>query len=166
LTNEAITGKILSFLDSIGLEWKEESLGDETFMPGVDIGNGILLVDREKLKYPGDLLHEAGHIAMLEASRRHEVSGDAGAKDGRVDGEEIGAILWSYAATVAIGIPPETVFHPDGYKGQSDWHIENFTSGNYVGLPLLEWMGLCISPEKAKATGEEGFPKMKQWLRS
>ena len=30
------------------------------------------------------------------------------------------AIAWSYAAALEIGIPPEIVFHPDGYRGASE----------------------------------------------
>lgn len=43
---------------------------------------------------PGDLLHQAGHIAVTEAAKRSTVSGaDLGDA-----GEEIVTILWSFAA--------------------------------------------------------------------
>ena len=72
------------------------------------------------------------------------------------DGDEIVAMLWSYAACQAIGIPPEVVFHSHGYKGSSDWILGNFRQGIYPGLPLLVWMGL---------TTTAGFPTMTRWLR-
>ena len=50
----------------------------------------------------------------------------------------------------------DIVFHPGGYKDDSEWLIEQFRSKNYMGLPLLEWMSLCTKEE---------FPKMNKWLR-
>lgn len=159
------TSRILNFLDSIGISHRFCTITGDTFLPGIDIEKGVLLVDREKLLYPGDLLHEAGHIAVLEKEKREVICGNAGITDGNVDGEEIGAILWSYAALKKIGLSEEVVFHPNGYKGASQWHIENFRSGFYPGLPLLEWMGLCISPERAHTENKTAFPEMIRWLR-
>lgn len=56
-------------------------------------------------------------------------------------------------------IKPEVVFHPHGYRNESDWFIEQFNSGNLMGLPLLEWMGLC------DGVNDKGFPNMVKWLR-
>jgi hypothetical protein len=83
------------------------------------------------------------------------MGGNVGEGDPQAMGQEIATILWSYAALNAMKLPPEVIFHPNGYKGASDWHIENFTSGNYIGLPLLQWMGLA----------NEDFPAMQRWLR-
>ena len=51
-------------------------------------------------------------------------------------------LLWSYAAAKKIGLAPEVVFHEDGYKGEAIWLREQFESKNYIGLPLLQWLGL------------------------
>jgi hypothetical protein len=156
---------ILQFLDSIGLPYRLMAVGDTTFLPGLDIADGVLLIDKNKLLYPGDILHEAGHIAVLEPAKRKATTGNAGVTSGYVDGEEIAAILWSYAALKKIGLPEETVFHEAGYKGGSDWHIENFQNGTYPGLALLEWMGLTVSDKNAKASGTLPFPNMIKWIR-
>ncbi len=76
---------------------------------------GKLVVDRGKLKYPGDLLHEAEHLAVVETSRRQSI----GAYVGFNTDEGLGAIAWSWAALKHLELPPEVVFHPDGYKGMS-----------------------------------------------
>ena len=73
-----------------------------------------------------------------------------------IDGDEIAAMLWSYAACQAIGMPVEIVFHPQGYRGSSNWILANFWQGIYPGLPLLVWMGLTTTEE---------FPRMTCWLR-
>ena len=158
--------RITSFLQNIGIECTTATLPENTFLPGVDIHNGGILIDPERLQHPGDILHEAGHIAVVPAQQRAALSGNVGEDDPNAMGNEIAAILWSYAALRAIGLPEETVFHEQGYKGQSDWHMNNFQTGNYIGLPLLEWMGLCAGPAKAEATGLAPFPAMTAWLRA
>lgn len=156
---------MLEFLDSIGLPYRMDTVNENTFLPGLDIENGVLLIDEEKLLYPGDILHEAGHIAVRPAENRADTSGNAAVNNPQADGEEIVAILWSYAALKKIGLPENVVFHPDGYKGEADWHIDNFRSGTYIGLPLLEWMGMTASEKKAAALGTEPYPNMIRWLR-
>ena len=59
---------------------------------------GKLVVDRGKLKYPGDLLHEAEHLAVVETSRRQSI----GAYVGFNTDEGLGAIAWSWAALKEI----------------------------------------------------------------
>ena len=148
------------FLATIGLEVTEADLRTaDTFVPGIFIAHGRLLIDPAKLLYPGDLLHEAGHLAVVPPAERAQLSGNImDGKPGQVgtDGEEIVAMLWSYAASEAIGLLPEVVFHPYGYKGASAWMLHNFRQGIYPGLPLLVWMGL---------TTTEDFPRMTRWLR-
>ena len=157
--------QMLAFLDRIGIDCTITSLDGPTFLPGLEIRAGVLYVDPEKLHYPGDILHEAGHIAVTLPGQRGLLDGNVGENDPNAMGQEIAAILWSYAALKAIGLPEAVVFHTHGYKGQSDWYIENFTTGHYIGLPLLEWMGMCAGPEKAKGLGIEPFPSMQTWLR-
>lgn len=164
---QAIIDKIIGFIQGIGIEVETASLTDtETFVPGIRIEKGRLLYDPANMKYPGDLLHEAGHIAVMPSAERHLYSGDV-KEDVKEDimGDEIAAILWSFAASNAIGLPLEVVFHPDGYRGASDWHIQNFKNKTYLGLPLLVWMGFTYDlhstdPEKPP------FPQMRRWLRA
>jgi hypothetical protein len=75
-------------------------------------------------------------------------------------------VLWTFAAAKHIGLPLDILFHTNGYKNDSTWLIEQLESGSYIGLPLLEWMGLCLSPERAQATGQPAFPHMLRWLRA
>jgi hypothetical protein len=87
------------------------------------------------------------------------------ASDWPSQGEEIGAILWSFAAAQHLELPIEFVFHPNGYKNESKWLISNFTNENYIGLPFLEWAGLALGKERAAKEDKEPFPKMLKWLR-
>jgi ankyrin repeat protein len=152
----ALIEKILKFLASIKISVVETELPDDTFLPGLRIMEGVILMDREKLKYPGDILHEAGHLAVTEEKTRPLIGLDKQELEWPTHGDELVAILWSFAACKRLKLPLEVVFHPNGYKDDSEWLIEQFNAKNYIGLPLLEWMGLCKASK---------FPKMKKWLR-
>jgi hypothetical protein len=148
--------RMLDFLTSIGLPVREASFEKAGFLPGLLIDKGELLLDRARLLYPGDVLHEAGHIAVTVAAERPLLGANVTENHPEKEGEELAVLLWTYAACCHLDIPPVVVFHPDGYKGSSEWLIESFTTGQYIGLPLLVWMGL---------TTTEGFPGMTRWLR-
>ena len=156
--------KILSFLKEIGLDIIEKEL-DTTFLPGLSLGPNCLYVDYDKLLYPGDILHEAGHLAVTTSSQRQLAGTNKIAADWPTQAEEIGAILWSFAAANHLQLPLEFVFHPYGYKNESDWLISNFTNENYIGLPFLEWIGLCLGKERAVKENKPAFPAMLKWMR-
>ncbi len=147
---------ITVFLEEIGISVVKEKLTEPTFLPGIKINRGKIHIDEFLLKYPGDLLHEAGHIAVMTPEERATISGNI--QEHRPEGanDELSAILWSYAALVHLKIDPAVVFHPEGYKGDSEWLMALFSNQQYIGLPLLQWMGM---------TTIETFPKMNKWLR-
>ncbi|MBK8556061.1 MAG: hypothetical protein IPL65_09985 [Lewinellaceae bacterium] len=152
--------KIVAFIESIGINVQEGQVSAQSFLPGVEIVQGALVYDANALHYPGDLLHEAGHIALVPGHLRKQLSGnvtDLKLTDG---GEEMGVMLWTYAACCFMKISPEHVFHSGGYHGQSQWLLDNYASGNYIGLPLLQWMGMCEKEADAKS-----FPNMIKWMR-
>jgi len=160
-----IIGKITEFVESIGIRVSNGTIEEATFLPGIQIDRGSIKIDLDKLKYPGDILHEAGHIAVTEKEIREAVSGNIKDETGNNDlGGEIGVILWTYAASSAIGLPLDVVFHAGGYKGSSSWFIENFESGNYIGLPVLVWMGMTLDPA-TQDLPHKPFPHMTNWLR-
>ncbi|HTF03831.1 MAG TPA: hypothetical protein VK826_07380 [Bacteroidia bacterium] len=148
------------FLEEIGIVLREGEVPEGSFLPGVTIVMGEVVYDKNKLLYPGDILHEAGHVALLEPAERSVLSGNVAEADKGKAGYEIGVLLWTWAAIQKTGIPPEVVFHPDGYKDESDWLIENFQSRKHIGLPLLVWMKMARN-----ANEPGGFPEMVNWLR-
>ena len=158
--------RIIVFFNEIDIKVSERQLSDDCILPGCDIQADVICYDKNKLLYPGDLLHEAGHLAMTEAKYRPLI----GTKDmdplWPTEADEIGAILWSWAALKKMDIPAEIVFHEQGYKGESSWLIEQFENKNYIGLPLLQWQGLCLDAAKAAQENTKPFPHMIKWLRS
>lgn len=153
---------IVPFLLDIGLEVCANRVVAETFVPGIWINKGILVVDEPALLYPGDLLHEAGHLAVMAPERRVTIVGDAGS-DGA---EEMMAIAWSYAAALYLAIDPACVFHPAGYRGQSEAILENFQQGRFFGVPMLQWLGMTYEPAQAAVHGIAPYPHVVKWIRS
>jgi ribosomal protein S18 acetylase RimI-like enzyme len=152
-----VIDRILSFLRSIGLSIRLEPIPSNCFLPGIRMVSGGLSVDLEALLYPGDLLHEAGHLAVMPPERRVEEFPSSSEP-----AEEMAAIAWSYAAALQAGIPPEVVFHPDGYRGQAASLLERYRSGDCPGLPILWWVGMTTQPLPGSPSI---YPRMLHWLR-
>ena len=162
--NKEIT-RVLHFLKEIGIQIIEKKMYTSTFLPGLALGNNCIYVDFDKLKYPGDLLHEAGHLAVTDGQTRKKIDTGITNEEWPTQGEEIAAILWSYAAVTYLNLDPSFVFHSNGYKGNSEWFISNFSNGNYIGLPFLEWAGLALNEKRAQLENKEAFPVMQKWIR-
>ncbi len=151
---------IMGFLLKIGLQIRKTELNQQTFLPGISIDHGTILIDESKLLYPGDLLHEAGHLAVICSEKRGRIQDNIGNKAS----EEMMAIAWSYAALIHLGLEPSILFHNGGYRGWSEALIDNFTNGRYIGVPMLQWLGLTADEQRAKAIGIKPYPNMIKWL--
>lgn len=152
--------QLIAFVEHIGIAVTSGPVPDDSFLPGLTVRYGCIVYDPERLAYPGDLLHEAGHIAVSDPATRAtlcSVSSDPG--------EEMAAIAWSYAAVRALEIDPAIVFHPYGYRGGARAIIDNFNAGHYFGVPMLEWFGMVPTADEARASGEDRYPQMRRWLR-
>jgi hypothetical protein len=152
---------IIEWLREIGLSVRIAAVEADSFLPGVTLEPGGLIVDPERLRYPGDLLHEAGHLATMLPSERAATGSNAGSDMG----QEIAAQTWSYAAAVHLGLDAEVVFHSDGYKGAAATLVEVFRESK-VGVPLLQWMGLTFDRVRAAEAGVAAYPHMIRWLRT
>lgn len=153
--------RILAFLADIGLQVERAALPDATVLPGavvlpaMRVADGRLLYDPDTPGWAGDLLHEAGHLAVTDPAIRNglpEVGGDAA--------EEMATLAWSYAAAMAIGLAPETVFHA-GYPGGAEYLIVAYAQQGGPGVPMLRYWGMTPHPEDAGPH----FPAMRLWLR-
>ncbi len=153
--------KIVGFLREIGLGVRVAPIEGETFLPGVCLEPGGLVVDAEKLLYPGDLLHEAGHLAVMLP----EVRKAAGPDVGMDMGDEIAAQCWSYAAAVHLGLAAEVVFHEHGYHDSAETLIGVYREGR-AGVALLQWMGMTLEVKRAAEEAVPGWPSMRRWLRA
>lgn len=163
-TNDLVD-RIAGFLRSVGIAVIERELADGTFLPGVLIEAGTLVVDRSRLRWPGDLLHEAGHLAVMPATLRSSLSD---ALDGEISAPhagEVEATAWAYAACVALGIDASLLFHGGGYHGHSQGLVMTYTLGVYPGSAGLASAGLTRIGDEARKEGVAPYPHMIRWLR-
>jgi hypothetical protein len=69
------------------------------------------------------------------------------------------------AACLHLKIDPQIVFHPGGYKGNSEALLRNFSFGVFLGVNQLEDAGMTLSEKKATELGLSAYPKMIKWCR-
>jgi hypothetical protein len=161
-----IKNKILDFLNSIGIEIIFAPITEKTFLPGLQIKGTAIIIDEDKWLYLGDIVHEAGHIAVVPTADRVTleeatigIRKDQGA-------EEMMAIAWSYAVCVHLQIDPYIVFHEEGYKGGGQSIADNFKEGRTFGVPMLQYAKMCIDPNGIfKKEDQPCYPVMLKWLR-
>lgn len=122
-------------------------------------------MDEARLAYPGDLLHEAGHVAVAPPGARESMTGSSTAPGLDPNRLEWAAIPWSYAAALAIDIEPAVVFHDGGYDGRAPNLLLTYRAGGMPGVNLLEEAGMTAGPRLAAERGVEPFPHMLRWLR-
>ena len=154
-----LTQRLADFVRGVGIEVRAGELPDATFLPGLDIQGGAIVIDEARLAYPGDLLHEAGHVAVAEPDGRSAPTLTP------TDGEEMAALAWSYAALTHLDLDPAVVFHSEGYKGGSEALIDAFAKPGAPGVPLLQWYGLAAPPQQVAEHGVSPFPHMIRWVR-
>jgi hypothetical protein len=161
-----VTQTILNFLISIGITVREGPVAIDSFLPGLSISDGSLVFDRAALRWPGDLLHEAGHIATAPSSIRASLNDSLEESDPVPYAGEVEATAWAYAAIIHLGLPPSVLFHPEGYAGKSSALIATYTFGVYPGCFGLAQAGMTLVGADASLAATPPYPHMIQWLRS
>jgi hypothetical protein len=155
----------IRFLTEIGIPVTERQVPEDAFLPGIEIQNGSIAIDREKLRHPGDILHEAGHLAVTPAEKRPTLSSEHLGQEPGHQADEMMAIAWSYAACLHLGIDPLFVFHEEGYKGAVTSILNNLESRCFLGIHALQRLGLTFDEWSAASNGVAPYPHMVHWLR-
>jgi hypothetical protein len=161
----ALTKSIAGFLNAVGIEVLPRRLDGGCFLPGILVERGRLLVDESALAYPGDLLHEAGHLAVAPADVRPTLSGEVVIPGADMNAVEVQATAWAYAAVKHLGLGPEVLFHGGGYAGKSEGLIRTYALGVYPGAHHLQEFGMTATGEEARRLGVAPYPHMLKWLR-
>lgn len=183
---------IVAFVRSIGIGVEFGPGAQDGFLPGVNIHKGVIHVDPDTLVGSGDVLHEAGHIAILPRRFHDGLGRDLEADTHRLIAEEVGpgipadpilavpceqgefmAQAWSYAAALHIGLPPACIFFPGSYK-HHDYEGQHpmerwIESGTHYGLQALARVNMTgYSGLFAMMMGSNGlppFPVMTRWVQ-
>ena len=174
--------KSATFLQGLGFTVRQDSRASG-FLAGVEINNGQLIVERFDDDIAGELLHEAGHLAVLPSPFRNRASGDLGDVIQRMSdwidqnratvspddplirailqSGECEAVAWSYAAATAIGIDTRIPFIR-GFDGEGPALHDQVASGYYFGVHGLAAGGMTDLP---RARAVSPYPRMKRWLQ-
>ncbi len=168
------------FLRSIGLDVIEQP-GAAGFLHGTRIKKGKLLYDPAKAE-ASDLLHEAGHLAVLPGRYRgwaddnilqvqldmiEDVEKQSTQPDFDADAPEIRAVMqageteataWAFAAGRASGLPDEAIIQDHEYDGEGASIRAGLKANCYFGINGLVAGGLC---ENVRA-----YPTLTRWLQS
>ena len=153
--------KIARFLQEIGLGCKFEQ-GAHGFLEKVRIEAGGLFVDPTAL--PADVLHEAGHLAVLPGRFRPLAGRDIGSVQkmmyDHVDfsdpdhGEARAAMqsgdpeatAWAWAAGKHLGLDPKKIIEGASYGGDGDAIRYMLQSNRYLGINGLSAAKFCVTP--------------------
>lgn len=157
--------RILAFLDEIRLPVAEGPVPEDSFLPGVRIAGGIVVYDRAALRWPGDLLHEAGHIAVTPSRLRPALSDGLAQMPCVEHAGEVEATAWAFAAVAHLRLHPSVLFHDGGYGGHSEGLIASFAHGVYPGAHGLAQAGMTAVGAQAQRAGVAPYPQMLRWLR-
>jgi hypothetical protein len=186
---QALLRYCAEFVNQIGLDVKEET-GATGFVPGVKIVDGALRYDLTSA-LPGDLLHEAGHLAVLPSALRAccnvdvdllsekiynalqaaQACGNEGAKRALLQCGEQEATAWAWAVGVHLGLPVKSIIHDDAYEevnglaGAASVRLA-LSVNCYVGINGLEAAGWCAVRDNAlsRMRGLPVFPRLNRWL--
>lgn len=150
----------VQFIKSLGINVHFKTLDPAQILPGISIEQGAIFIEEKQLLFPGDVLHEAGHIAVVPLAERHTLNKETIGKRTDAPAEEMMAIAWSYAACIHLQLPPEFVFHENGYKGGGSSICENFKNGQYFGVPMLQYRGMCCATPN---NHQNPYPVMINW---
>jgi len=176
--------KTIDFIRSVGLDVNIGRPDDEpAFNPDsyVWVRQGVLYVDEEKSHY-GDLLHEAGHLAVLPSFARGCASGDVEESCVPVIrqwmAEHPGALMqwpedpvaraciqcgdheaiaWSYAASVAAGVNPWSCF-------ENGFSTEEERVAAWQGCRMKQFMGINGLRAGGFLKNVRDFPHLIRWL--
>lgn len=156
---------IAGFLREVGITVREGAVGDDAFLPGLVVERGEIVFDAARLTWPGDLLHEAGHIAVTPPAQRCLLPECLSGHPIDAAGGEVEATAWAYAASVALGLDPAVLFHEGGYHGKSASLVMTYALGVYPGCKGLADNGMTLVGDQARRAGVAPYPHMQRWLR-
>lgn len=171
--------RTMEFLDSIGIQCRRQE-GASGFLKGVRIVDGRIHVDCAAAVE--DLLHEAGHLAVLPEPYRKFASDDLEGVQARmgkdlendvceVDSRLMRAIMqsgeaeataWAWAAGLHLDLPPELIISDASYGGTGASMRTQLHLRGYLGINGL-WHGdMCARPHQKDLPQ---YPTLLHWVQ-
>lgn len=162
-------------LTAIGLKTIERT-GSTGFLDHVDIEDGAILYDAEAL--PSDLLHEAGHLAIMPPAARPFANGNLVGAERAIGAmmesrmaetlhddfiqaclqcSDTEATAWAYAFGTACGYAPEQIIRSEQYDGEGEMVRFGLSRGMYIGINGLRAAGFFDRIRD--------YPTLKKWTQ-
>jgi hypothetical protein len=133
--------KAIAFLKSIKIETREHPpfapVPDETFFLDVWIENSVIVYRKNSVDV-GQLLHEAGHLALTPPSRRSEIT-PSELSGGVIFGDLV-VEAWDYYAAQAAKIFPLVIF-AQNFENRGYEVYGQIEKRSHHGVFLLEQIG-------------------------
>lgn len=167
----------VDFLREIGIS-TEPSANSKGFLENIRIDHGILFYNPDHAT-AANILHEAGHLAVLPSKLRHKTGNDLDetfihlgdimdqAFDmDNPDSPEMRALLqcgeteataWAWAAGKAIGLPEEIIIEDQDY--------DNSGADMRIALSLNCYFGINGLVAGYMATSVKTYPTLTRWLQ-
>jgi len=176
--------KVCEFLTEIGIE-NSIVEGANGHLKHVDISEGKLLI--QPICFPGDVLHEAGHVAIMPSRWRHLLTGDIRHAikqmfvelDGMnlhpddplsraaIQCSDPEATAWGWAAGLYLKLPKHFIINHDplsGDYGGEGWVVaEQLEFRSYIGINGLSHAGFCCP--RIPMAGKPVYPELARWLQ-
>lgn len=180
---------IIDFLNKIGIEATAVDGSEKlkgAFTPHVLILEGRLEVDIYQV-FPGDILHEASHCAIIPARFRKLASGNlndvfkamAAYAEEHPEGlltypedpvsraiiqcGDTEATAWQYAAAQEVGLPDELLFPKGSFQGNAEENLLRLKVKQHYGINGLQAAGWTFLRDLA-GKGLPVYPKLAHWL--
>jgi hypothetical protein len=173
-----------AFLETIGIQVRVVP-GATGFLPGLLIQGATISVDAATDSRVGDLLHEAGHIAVTPGRFREHICNDVSSlaelmsayldehpnafgypedpiARAIMQSSEAEAIAWSYAAALESGVDPCLPFKV-GFDGNGMEVFERLSLGMHFGVNGLAAAGMTDTPTRKGS--KHPYPAMKKWMQ-
>jgi hypothetical protein len=181
-TQSACLLRVVSFLRGIGIPC-DIVPGATGFMPGVRIHQGGLQIAPEVAL--GDVLHEAGHLAVLPGRFRRLANDDvsvvqklmmdtvdftnpdSGEARAALQSGDAEATAWAWAAGEYLELDPSQVIRDRDYGGTGRDVRFALKNRAYLGINGLASGGFCVTRpgplEKLK--GLPAYPQLAMWVQ-
>lgn len=177
MTQSEALARSVAFLEGIGIPChpSEEARG---FLEHIRIDHGTLFYNPTHAK-AANLLHEAGHIAVLPSKLRADVGTDLDDTFDRLEGlmdeafdpenpdsPEVRALLqcgeteataWAWAAGKAIGLPDALIIEDEDY--------DNCGADIRLALACNAYLGINGLVAGNMATSVRAYPTLTRWLQ-
>jgi hypothetical protein len=177
--SESSVDRCVRFLREIGLTVREKN-GARGFFDGIEIIEGTLLIDPKCAV--SDLLHEAGHlaivpgryrrlmnvdlepgwIAMVKALRESRVGPESALHRAVLHCSDTEATAWAWAAGRRLGLSGTEIIGDGDYDGDEVAIRYLLGIGKYVGIEGLATAGFC---SMVRSGPDPVFPRLAFWTQ-